>query len=316
MIFFGQVKRKATECLKKNWVAILITVLLVSLLNIVSQIVVDYITYPKQQYLENVLMENMAIAMENENVQLVYEIANEILYVTGAIMIWQLINVAVTVISFIFTLSTIKAYVTISKGEKYSLKKLELNWKIIKKSFVLEIIKTAYILLWSLLLIVPGIIKMFAYSQAYLIQIENPDKKAIDCLKESEAMMNGKKMEFFSYRVSFIGWYVVCALIVTVFDLVIFSIFKAQNSVVWTIVFSLLTFLVNIPLTCYVGVSDVFYYEALKEERKRPRQVPFIFYGPPQGTPNSQGEYKTEEPFGEFKEEKEKGEEKDPFSDF
>ena len=63
-----------------------------------------------------------------------------------------------------------------------------------------------FVFLWSLLLIIPGIIKAFAYSQAMYIIAENPEMNAMDALKRSEEMMKGHKMEMFVLGLSFIGW--------------------------------------------------------------------------------------------------------------
>lgn len=314
MIFFGQIKQKASKCLKKNWLNICLTIFLVGIINVISQIAVSCLTAPTEEYIETVLAVNLENAILAENTILYEQTVNEMLHAYGAILLWNLVNIAVSIISFIFTLSVIKAYVYISKGQKYNLKNLDISAKTVKKSFVLEITKAFYIFLWSLLFIIPGIIKMFAYSQAYLIQLENPEKKAIDCLRESEEMMNGKKMEFFSFKVTFIGWYIITALIVTAIDVLLFDLFKVQSSLWLIILITVISYVVEIPVTAYMGVSDVFYYEALKEERRHPRQNPFMFYGP-QGMQNGQG-YSPSEPFENFGEEKNKGEEKDPFSDF
>lgn len=67
------------------------------------------------------------------------------------------------------------------------------------------------ILLWSLLLIVPGIIKAYAYSQVTYILAEDPDIQPADALKKSEEMMMGHKKEGFLLDLSFILWYILSA---------------------------------------------------------------------------------------------------------
>lgn len=62
------------------------------------------------------------------------------------------------------------------------------------------------ILLWSLLLIIPGIIAAIRYSQTLYIIADNPNIKVIDAIKESKRMMNGSKMRYFKLSISFIGW--------------------------------------------------------------------------------------------------------------
>lgn len=74
-------------------------------------------------------------------------------------------------------------------------------------SLVLYLLMYAYILLWSLLLIIPGIIKSYAYSQAFYIMQDNPELDAQEALNLSKKVMKGKKWKLFCLDLSFIGWY-------------------------------------------------------------------------------------------------------------
>ena len=60
--------------------------------------------------------------------------------------------------------------------------------------------------LWTLLLIVPGIIKAYSYSMVPFILAENPDMPANEVLNRSREMMDGNKMQAFLMDLSFIGW--------------------------------------------------------------------------------------------------------------
>lgn len=60
--------------------------------------------------------------------------------------------------------------------------------------------------LWSLLLIIPGIIAAYRYSQVFYILMDDPDISAIDALRKSSDMMSGVKMKLFLLHLSFIGW--------------------------------------------------------------------------------------------------------------
>ena len=65
---------------------------------------------------------------------------------------------------------------------------------------------TLFILLWCLLLIIPGIIKAYAYIMAPYIAEDNPELGPRECLRRSEAMMYGHKMDLFILHLSYIGW--------------------------------------------------------------------------------------------------------------
>ncbi len=74
------------------------------------------------------------------------------------------------------------------------------------KSFVLGLLLTIFVTLWALLLVVPGIIAYFRYSQAYFIMQDRPELSAMDCIRESKRMMIGNKAKLFTTTLSFIGW--------------------------------------------------------------------------------------------------------------
>ncbi len=63
-----------------------------------------------------------------------------------------------------------------------------------------------YIFLWSLLFVIPGIIKSFSYFMVPYLLAENPDMDGDRALQLSSDMMVGHKMELFVLELSFIGW--------------------------------------------------------------------------------------------------------------
>ncbi len=78
--------------------------------------------------------------------------------------------------------------------------------------FAQSFLRNLYVALWSLLLIVPGIIKSLSYSMTPFILAENPDMTASEAINRSKEMMDGHKMELFILGLSFIGWTLLAAL--------------------------------------------------------------------------------------------------------
>lgn len=76
------------------------------------------------------------------------------------------------------------------------------------KLLCVGIVRLIFIALWSLLLIVPGIIKAFAYALVPMLCTEDKyrDLGVTDILKKSEEMMKGHKMDLFVLGLSFLGW--------------------------------------------------------------------------------------------------------------
>ena len=70
----------------------------------------------------------------------------------------------------------------------------------------LEILTGIFLFLWSLLLVIPGIIAAYRYSMAQFIFFDNPEKGALQCIRESKEMTRGYKGRLFVLDLSFIGW--------------------------------------------------------------------------------------------------------------
>ena len=66
--------------------------------------------------------------------------------------------------------------------------------------------KDLYTILWSLLLIIPGIIKAYEYRMMPYILAEHPDMPTKQVFAESRAMMKGNKWKAFVLDLSFLGW--------------------------------------------------------------------------------------------------------------
>ena len=63
-----------------------------------------------------------------------------------------------------------------------------------------------YVCLWSLLLIIPGIVKSYEYRMIPYLLAENPEMSREDAFATSKAMMDGQKWKAFVLDLSFIGW--------------------------------------------------------------------------------------------------------------
>ena len=66
--------------------------------------------------------------------------------------------------------------------------------------------------LWSLLLVVPGIIKSYSYAMTPYILSDCPNVRATDALKLSMRIMRGRKADLFVFHLSFLGWAILSTL--------------------------------------------------------------------------------------------------------
>ena len=81
-------------------------------------------------------------------------------------------------------------------------------------------LRDLYIFLWSLLLIIPGIVKAYEYMMVPYLLSEDPSMPTEEAFARSKAMMDGEKWNVFVLDLSFLGWNILgaCTLgILTVF---------------------------------------------------------------------------------------------------
>jgi len=68
----------------------------------------------------------------------------------------------------------------------------------------LLVLMNLLVFLWALLFVIPGIVAMYRYRQAWYLKSEHPDWSAMKCLADSGMMMRGKKWTAFCLDVSFV----------------------------------------------------------------------------------------------------------------
>jgi len=71
-----------------------------------------------------------------------------------------------------------------------------------------QFLRGLYTFLWSLLLVIPGIIKSYEYRMVPYILSEEPNLTAKEALRRSKEMTDGQKMDIFILDLSFWGWYI------------------------------------------------------------------------------------------------------------
>lgn len=104
------------------------------------------------------------------------------------------------------TLGSAYIYLNLTRGFEPDVNILFSGFGRFTDTLVLSLLISIFTFLWSLLFLVPGIIKAISYSQAYYILAEHPEMTAKEALDESIDMMDGHKMDYFVLWLSFIPW--------------------------------------------------------------------------------------------------------------
>ena len=94
----------------------------------------------------------------------------------------------------------------IRTGEKAKTEQMFTGFKDFGGNLVLGLMVTLFTVLWTLLFIIPGIVKGLSYSMAFYIKKDHPEYTWKQCIEESKQMTYGHKGQLFCLYLSFIGW--------------------------------------------------------------------------------------------------------------
>lgn len=111
-----------------------------------------------------------------------------------------------------FALSLTRVYLNVVKGNQPSAADAFCGFDDFWAAFKVSFLVGLFTYLWSLLFIIPGIVKSLSYSMATYILAENKGKSALECINESKEMTMGYKMDLFVLGLSFIGWGLLCVI--------------------------------------------------------------------------------------------------------
>lgn len=105
-------------------------------------------------------------------------------------------------IAYGFTIVMFEVY----KGKDIDFGVLFEGFQDYSRIFATKLLQGIYTALWSLLLLIPGIIKYYSYAMTDYILKEEPAMKNNEAIEKSMAMMENNKMKLFMLDLSFIGW--------------------------------------------------------------------------------------------------------------
>lgn len=131
-------------------------------------------------------------------------------YIFGAIMAVATLVIIVGIIQYVIgsfvSLGLIQYNLDLIDGRDGELGQIFSKAPMFGKAFWLRLRINIFTFLWTLLFIIPGLIKSYAYSMAGFILTENPEMTAKEAMEVSQKMMRGNKWRLFCLNLSFIGW--------------------------------------------------------------------------------------------------------------
>lgn len=104
------------------------------------------------------------------------------------------------------TLGLVICFLKFVRHEPFMFENLFDGFKNFSSAVLAQLLITIFVCLWSLLLIIPGIIASYGYFLVFYILSDNPELGVSEALKRSKTMMKGYKWKLFCLQLSFIGW--------------------------------------------------------------------------------------------------------------
>ena len=135
-----------------------------------------------------------------------------------------------------------------------------LGFEKFSKALGLLLFQALFIMLWSMLFVIPGIIAALRYSQAFFILADDPEKGIRQCMNESKAMMKGNKGKYFCLMLSFIGWILLASIPASVVNAIGANL--GADGMMSTM-FALVGTLFSVPVMAYLTSTQAGFYEIL-----------------------------------------------------
>lgn len=196
-------KAEAKKALSGNWVKVGLTVALYSILCTLATNIANGVTTMKVVMSNSGMLKGFKggtddIRNLSDMIKRISDATSSVATITSVINV--LVQSLLIVGFFTFMINVLRRNnVDISDifgGVRYWLKALGLI-----------LLVGIYTFLWTLLFVIPGIVKGFSYSMSLYIFAQNPEKGINQCIAESQEMMKGRKWNLFCLYFSFFGWY-------------------------------------------------------------------------------------------------------------
>lgn len=122
------------------------------------------------------------------------------------------VSIASLIIGGPFALGAATFSLAISRGKEARLEQIFHGFNRFATALAAYLLMVIYVILWTLLLIIPGIIAALSYSMTFYVLADDPSIKAEDALKKSKVMMEGYKLKLFYLCLRFFLLALLCIL--------------------------------------------------------------------------------------------------------
>lgn len=201
--------------------------------------------------------------------------------ILGVLLVFTIWLIICTVIGGATTLGYAKYNLNIVDDNDPKFKDIFSQYDRLGTGFGMQFFRALFTFLWSLLLIIPGIIASYGYSMTPFILAENPQMTAREAIRESKELMRGNKWRLFCLELSFIGWSLLAVAITwIVMMLLVLPLIFVESEVVIAIEISaivtaliVMAVILCLTLNPYVIASITVFYREIRERKYSNPQI-------------------------------------------
>lgn len=210
MLLAADFRERARTALQNNWLWAVITGMVASMLGACTTML-DGGGSSSSSDLSEEDLEVLESAGINATEILTNPVVQAVLVFLGvlliALVVWAIV---IMVIGGPITLGYAQYNLNLVDGCNPQFSDLFSKFNQFGQGFCVQFLRNLFIVLWTLLFIIPGIVKSYSYAMAAYIAAENPEMSATEAIDESKILMEGNKWRLFCLDISFIGWSILC----------------------------------------------------------------------------------------------------------
>lgn len=134
-------------------------------------------------------------------------------FINKVVFLVPLLGLVQFFLSGAITVGFMGFFLGIAQEGEAQLERLFIGFRRFWKSFGVYFLYSVFVFLWSLLLVIPGIIASFRYAMAFFIIADDEDCGPLEAISRSKEMMKGNKWKLFCLGCRFFGWGLLCTLL-------------------------------------------------------------------------------------------------------
>lgn len=176
------------------------------------------------------------------------------------------VSILVMLILFVLQAGYVLYCLAVHRGERSELLTLFDGFSFVGKIILLYLLEYLFVMLWTMLFVIPGFIALYRYRFAIYNLCENPSISPSEAIRMSKVQTQGYKGSLFALDLSFIGWGMLSMLPYGIVNgLVAGGMQLPAPALVVTLVCGVLSGLVDLWRMPYQTLSEVGYFTACKQ---------------------------------------------------